>query len=153
MLYNNRSLKIMWDPWSHDSLTAFLTLEQLQNGKQSQILFVFLLYCVYEWESAPLLPLGCVYYVKEVYAVWESLSTVYVSEFDFQATGKVTASSLVVLSLIRWAEVTNLPTLCPILFMTVIIWHFIFISVGQKIMNSTVLCIVLPFISQLQCCL
>ena len=29
------------------------------------------------------------------------LSTVYVSEFDFQATGKVTASSLVVLSLIR----------------------------------------------------
>ena len=44
-----------------------------------------------------MLPLGCVYYVKEVYADWESLSTGYVSEFDFQATGKVTASSLVVL--------------------------------------------------------
>ena len=100
-----------------------------------------------------MLPLGCVYYVKEVYAVWESLSTVYVSEFDFQATGKVTASSLVVLSLIRGAEVTNLPTVCPILFMTVITWHLIFISVGQKIINSTVLCIVLPFLSQLQCCL
>ena len=124
MLYNNRSLKIIWDPWSHDSLTASLTLEQFQNGEQCQILFVFLFYCVYEWENASWLPLECVYYVKEVYAVWESLSTVYVSEFDFQATVKVTASSLVVLSLIRWAEVTNLPTVCSIVFMTVITWHF-----------------------------
>ena len=80
MLNTNGSLKIMWGPWSHDLLTSFSTLEQLRNDEQCQILFVFLFYCVCEWVNASWLQLGCVYNVKEVYAVRESLSTVYVSE-------------------------------------------------------------------------